>query len=48
MIKNNNKTKFLISTNIDDKTKSTIDFKNKTTYEIWNYLQGLFLKTTKK
>ncbi|ORY20023.1 hypothetical protein LY90DRAFT_517136 [Neocallimastix californiae] len=44
MIKNDNKTKFLISTNLDDKTKSTIDFKNKTAYEVWNHLQGLFLE----
>ena len=48
MIKNDNKTKFLISTNLDDKTKSTIDFKNKIAYEVWNHLQGLFVKNNEE
>jgi len=48
MIKNDNKTKFLISTNFDDKTKSTIDIKNETAYEVWNHLQGLFVKNNEE
>eukprot|EP00833_Pecoramyces_ruminatium_P013162 jgi/Orpsp1_1/1187194/evm.model.d7180000056062.1 len=48
MVKEDNKTKWLISMNLDDKTKRNIDFKNNTAYEIWNLLKKSFMKNNEE
>ena len=45
MIRNDNKTKWIISNNLDDNNKRKIDFKTKTAYEIWKLIKNNYQKS---